>query len=80
LAKRPGQQIVATAALIMGIAIGLLTVGLGLELAVSPWDPHFAAHRVAAILTALVGLSYVAVGLVIVIDLVAGGPRPRHRH
>jgi hypothetical protein len=80
MVKRLGQQIVAAAAVIMGTAIGVLTVGLGLALLASPWELHFAAHLAAAVAVAFVGLTVVVIGVVMVIDLIDGGPRLRHRH
>ena len=74
------QHVVAGTAVIVGAAIGALTVGLGLGLMGSPWELHFAAHHVAAVAMTLVGLSVVAIGMVLLFDLIDGGPTLRHRH
>jgi hypothetical protein len=74
------QRVVAGTAVIMGTSIGALTVGLGLGLMGSPWELHFAAHHVAAAAMTLVGLSVVAIGAILLIDLIDGGPTLHHRH
>jgi hypothetical protein len=71
---------VTAAAVIVGIAIGVLTVGLGVALAGSPWALHFTAHHLATLAVAFAGVTVVALGVVMVIELVDGGPRLRHRH
>ncbi len=75
-----GEKIVSATAVIMGVAIGVLTVALGIGLVGSPWELHFAAHRVAAIAVALIGLTAVAVGIVMMVDLLDGPPRHRYQH
>lgn len=74
------QRVLAGTAVIMGISIGALTVGLGLGLMGSPWELHFAAHHVAAVAMTLVGLSVVGIGAILLIDLIDGGPDLRHWH
>jgi hypothetical protein len=80
VAKRLGQQIFAATAVIMGTAIGILTVGLGLGLLGSPWELHFSAYHAAAVAVALVGLTVVSIGVLIVVDLLSGETRPHRRH
>ena len=66
------DTLVVTTGLVMGTAVGVLTTALGLVLVGSPWELHFSAHHVAAVAVALVGLTIVAQGVVIVVDLLAG--------
>jgi hypothetical protein len=83
MVKSPGQQVAAAVAVMAGTAIGVLTAGLGLALLASPWELHFAARHVATLVMVVVGFSVVAIGAVMVIDLVPGGPRlhtPRRRN
>jgi hypothetical protein len=75
MVKSPGQQVAAATAVITGTAIGVLTAGLGLALLASPWELHFTARHIATVAMIVVGLSVVAIGAVMVIDLVRGGPR-----
>jgi SPW repeat len=67
------NTLVVTAGLVMGIAVGVLTAALGLALMSLPWELHFSAHHVAAIVVALTGITLVAQG-VVVVDLLAGAP------
>ncbi len=75
-----GEKIVAATAVIMGVAIGVLTVALGVGLVGSPWELHFTAHHVAAVAVALTGLTAVAIGVVMMVDLLDGPSRHRHQH
>ena len=66
------DRLVVTAALVMGTAVGVLTAAFGVTLMGLPWELHFSAHHVAAVAVALVGITVVAQGVVIVVDLLAG--------
>src|SRR5262249_56429184 len=66
------DTLVVTIGLAMGIAVGVLTTALGLALVGSPWELHFAAKHVAAVAVALTGITVVAQGVVIVVDLLPG--------
>src|SRR5262249_21460729 len=79
-ARKPSQQIVTAAAVIMAAAIGVLTFGLGLALVGSPWELHFAAHHLAAVAVAFAGVTVAGLGVVVVIEVLGGGPHLRHRH
>lgn len=78
--KKMTQRLVAGTAVIMGSAIGALTVALGLGLVGAPWELHFAAHHAATVATTLVGLTVVAIGMVLLIDLIDEGSARRPRH
>jgi hypothetical protein len=78
--KRLEQQIVSAAAVVMGVAIGVLTIGLGLGIAGSPWELHLAAGHAAVVAVVLVGLIVVAIGVVLVIDLIDEDAHLGHRH
>ena len=78
--RKPSQQIVTAAAVIMAAAIGVLTFGLGLALVGSPWELHFAAHHLAAVAVAFAGVTVAGLGVVVVIEVLGGGPHLRHRH
>jgi hypothetical protein len=73
-----GQGIVAAMAVVMGTAIGVLVVALGLALAGAPWELHFAARHVATVAVVLTGLTTVTIGVVMTLDVI-GRPRVRHR-
>jgi len=76
------DTVVATIGLAMGIGVGVLTTALGLALVGSPWELHFAARHVAAVAVALTGVTVVAQGVVIVVDLLPGASlrrQPRER-
>jgi SPW repeat len=66
------DTLVATTGLVMGTAVGVLTAALGLALVGSPWELHFSAHHLAAAAVAFAGITVVAQGVVIVVDLLAG--------
>src|SRR5262245_57163884 len=66
------DTLVVTTGLVMGAAVGVLTTALGLALLGSPWELHFSAHHVAAAAVAFAGITVVAQGVVIVVDLLAG--------
>jgi hypothetical protein len=80
------DTLVVTVGLVMGTAVGVLTTALGVTLVGMPWELHFSAHHVAAVAVALTGITVVAQGVVIVVDLLVGaslrrshpGDRPRH--
>ena len=68
------DTLVMTTGLVMGTAVGVLTTALGFALLGAPWELHFSTHSVAAVAIVLVGITVVAQGVVIVIDLLAGSP------
>jgi hypothetical protein len=72
--KNLQDTLVAMAGLVMGTAVGLLITTLGLALVGLPWELHFTAHHVAAIAVALTGITVVAQGIVIVVDLLPVPP------
>lgn len=78
--KKITQRLVGGIAVIMGCAIGALTVALGLGLMGAPWELHFAVHHAATVATTLVGLTVVAIGMVLLIDLIDEGSARRPRH
>lgn len=65
----------------MGTAIGVLTAALVLALMGLPWELHFSAHHMAAVAVVLTGITVVAQGVVLVVDLLVGtsaqAPSPR---
>jgi hypothetical protein len=63
------NTLVVTTGLVMGTAVGVLITALGLALVGLPWELHFSAHHVAAVAVALTGITVVAQGVVIVVDL-----------
>ena len=65
------DKLVVTTGLVMGTAVGVLTTALGLALVGSPWELHLSAHHVAAAAVAVTGITVVAQGIVIVVDLLA---------
>ncbi len=75
-----GEKVVATPAVLMGVAIGILTVALGLGLVGSPWEFHFAAHYIAAIAMVFTGSTVVTLGVIMLVDLLDGRLRHRHQH
>ena len=75
--KNLEDTLVVTAGLVMGTAIGVLTAALGLTLMGLPWELHFSAHHVAAVAVALTGITVVAQGVVIVVDLAGSSLRGR---
>jgi hypothetical protein len=77
--KNLEDTLVVTTGLVMGSAVGVLTTALGLALVGMPWELHFSAHHVAAVAVALTGITVVAQGVVIVVDLLAGSSRLRSR-
>jgi len=70
--KNLKDRLVVTTGLVMGTAIGVLTTAFGLGLVGLPWELHFSAHHVAAVLVAFTGITVVAQGLLIVVDLLTG--------
>jgi hypothetical protein len=66
------NTLVVTTGLVMGTAVGVLITALGLALVGLPWEFHFSAHHVAAVAVALTGITVVAQGVVIVVDLLVG--------
>jgi len=73
------ETLVVTIGLVMGTAVGVLTAAVGLTLMGLPWELHFSAHHVAAVAVVLTGITVVAQGVVIVVDLLAGNSLGR-RH
>jgi hypothetical protein len=73
------DSMVVTTGLVMGTAVGILTAALGLALMGLPWELHFSARHVAAIAIPLIGITVVAQGVVIVVDLLASVSCPRSR-
>ncbi len=66
------ETLIVTIGLVMGTAVGVLTAALGLTLAGLPWELHFSVHHVAAVAVVLTGITVVAQGVVIVVDLLVG--------
>jgi hypothetical protein len=73
------DTLVVTTGLAMGTAVGVLTTALGLALMGMPWELHFSAHHIAAVAVTLTGITVVAQGVVIVVDLLVGASLGRGR-
>ena len=73
------DTLVVTTGLAMGTAVGVLTTAIGLALMGMPWELHFSAHHVAAVAVTLTGITVVAQGVVIVVDLLVGASLRRSR-
>jgi hypothetical protein len=69
--KNLEDTLVVTAGVVMETAVGILTAALGLTLVGLPWELHFSAHHVAAGAVALIGITVVAQGVVIVVGPLA---------
>ena len=71
------DTLVVTAGLVMGTALGMFTAALGVTLIGLPWELHFSTNHIAAAAVALAGITVVAQGVVIVVDLLAGSSPSR---